>query len=63
VQRGWRVISVPGGYRLQNVDPAAKYVLRPGGTRYMVDRGFWEALRRETTARIQALILRAARTP
>lgn len=53
--RSWRVFRRAGGgadgetvYRLQNVSPESRFLLRRGGTKRMVDRQFWEALSRRT---------------
>jgi len=47
---GWRVRRVGGDARsrkaaLYNVAAHHQYVLRPGGTRRMTDRGYWKAHR------------------
>jgi len=67
--RGWRLMPRPSGATqtliLQNVSPESKFVLRPGGTRRMVDRGFWKELKkiwvvenRKTVQRSRYIILR-----
>lgn len=48
--RGWRIFtrfSSSGPiYRLQNIARNRQFVLMPGGTKHMVDRGFWAELNR-----------------
>lgn len=55
VRRGWRVFQGRAGhFVLQNIEPAARYVLAPGGTKTMVDRRFWRELNRQTLPEIRA---------
>ena len=66
VRSGWRIFATGGvrsGWRLQNMNAHAKYVLRPGGTRYMIDRKFWQRLREETYTRILAMYEQALTAP
>ncbi|MBS1702906.1 MAG: hypothetical protein JST12_14675 [Armatimonadetes bacterium] len=46
LQRSLRVIRVGEGYRLFFTSPFAKYILRTGGTKWMVDRGFWHEMQK-----------------
>lgn len=55
--RSWRVIRAGDGYRLQNFAPESKFVLRRGGTRYMVDRRFWDELHRRALPKVRREIL------
>ena len=63
VRSGWRIFATGDGWRLQNMNAHAKYVLRPGGTRYMIDRKFWQRLREETYSRILAMYEQALTAP
>lgn len=59
LQRSLRMTSVPGGiqsYRLEFLAPHAKYVLAQRGTRKMVARGFWTAVRGKWVSRNRQLI-------
>jgi len=67
--RGWRLMPRQSRAMqvliLQNVSPESKFVLRPGGTKNMVDRGFWKELKkiwkeenRRTVQRSRYIILR-----
>lgn len=53
----WRVFARAVGsetvYRLQNMSPQARFVLSPGGTSRMVDRGFWRELNRVTQEKVK----------
>lgn len=46
--RGWRLMprrsSAMQMFILQNVAPHSKFVLNPGGTKRMIDRGFWKEM-------------------
>lgn len=57
--RSWRVFARRTGdtvaYRLQNMAKHGKFVLRPGGTKYMVDRGFWAELQRRVIPKARKL--------
>lgn len=48
--RAWRIFQrhTSGGliFRLQNMSRHGKFVLNPGGTKNMTDRGFWVELQR-----------------
>lgn len=45
LQKSLRIIPTPSGWRLQFTAPHSPFILAPGGTRKMVARGFWSALR------------------
>lgn len=53
--KGWRLMprrtSGMQSFTLQNVAPHSKFVLSPTGTRRMVPRGFWVAMRKEFKAK------------
>lgn len=46
LQRSLRITPTRNGYRLFFASPYAKYVLRTGGTKFMVDREFWKQMQR-----------------
>lgn len=48
--------SVVQSFRVQFTAPEASYVLRPGGTRLMVDRGFWPAMRKRWAPKNRQLL-------
>lgn len=60
-----RYLSGPTGgnkrYRLGHNAPHARFVLRPGGTRFMVDRGYFAEIRSRHRARKQGLLMAARR--
>jgi hypothetical protein len=59
LRRSWRIFrrrdpekgSV--AFQLQNIAPESKYVLAPGGTARMIDRGFWNELNRRVLPKIR----------
>lgn len=62
--RGWRVRRVATGkanersVALRNNAPHHRYVLRPGGTRTMSDRGYWGAQRTTSLPTIRRIARR-----
>lgn len=69
LRRGWRRVRMSGSYQgayapsvaLKNVAPHHVYVLRPGGTRKMSDRGYWLAQRTRSKSAREAIALRHLR--
>lgn len=69
LRAGWRRVRLAGGWQghraasvaLKNVAPHHVYVLRPGGTRKMSDRGYWLAQRTRSKASREAIALRHLR--
>lgn len=71
LRRGWRLrrLAGAGGYQgsyapgmaLYNVAPHHVYVLRPGGTRRMSDRQYWQAQRARSKSSREAIALRHLR--
>ena len=59
LHRSWRIFTRRGGdtvvYRLQNLAKHGKFVLRPGGTKHMTDRGFWAELQRRVIPKARKL--------
>lgn len=60
---GWKIVERKSGsgkgWRLVNTDPKAPFLLSPGGTKHMVDRGFVAELRKRVAAKVRALHRRA----
>ena len=69
LRRGWRRSRLPGGWQGRKAASVALYnnahhhvyVLRPGGTRRMTDRHYWEAQRAKSRASREAIALRHLR--
>lgn len=57
--RAWRIFARKTGesmvYRLQNMSRHGKFVLNPGGTKNMTDRGFWVELQRRVIPKARKL--------
>jgi len=60
--RVFRRLTTQGvSWQLQFTAPYAQYILAPGGTKTMVARGFWAAIRKHYHAKAKRALLRAWR--